>query len=202
MKKDETSNFLEKFKGRIERIGKTGILGLMTQTGEPINNNSLNNNFNNNNQIFIPQYNNYSNSQNVIFNNQFPYYQNLNNYYQDNNNPFFYYQNQGVNISSNNYSNTFLYKSLTLNSEFEKNQNENLNIYKQKTLKNYNNKLNLDNKLKRKKLSNYGENIIKNDTEIIKKQQIINNYKNNNNNKSEWKRNNTYTNNKEQDYYY
>ena len=201
MKKDETSNFLEKFKGRIETIGKNGILGLMSQTGEPINNNSLNNNFNKN-QFFIPQYNNYSNSQNVIFNNQFPYFQNFNNYYQDNNNPFFYYQNQGVNISANNYSNTFLYKSLTLNSEFEKNQNENLNIYKQKTLKNYSNKMEIDNKLKRKKLSNYGENIIKNDTEIIKKQQIINNYKNNNNNKSEWKRNNTYTNNKEQDIYY
>ena len=59
----------------------------------------------------------------------------------------------------------------------------------------------IDNKLKRKKLSNYGENIIKNDSEIIKKQKI-NNYKNNNNNISEWKRNNTFTNNKQQDIYY
>lgn len=58
MKKKDNLIFLQKFKNRIETIGKNGVLDLMKNTGEPINNNNDNFYYYNNNYFLFCYYNN------------------------------------------------------------------------------------------------------------------------------------------------
>ena len=75
MKKNDNLIFLQKFKNRIETIGKNGVLDLMKNTGEPINNNDnfyyYNNNYFNYNNNF--QNGNFNHQLNNIYSNKFNY---------------------------------------------------------------------------------------------------------------------------------
>ena len=116
--KEETSDFLKKFKNRIEKMGKNGVSGLLMKMHEPINGNYSNNN--RYNPSFL-NYDNYSNYENEYFNN-FNYNNNNNNQiyniYQNN------YNNNNNNNESNNYFKNkgyFLMDSIPLNNKLLKN---------------------------------------------------------------------------------
>ena len=123
-KDDDTLNFLHKFRNRIETIDKTGVLGLMSHTGIPINGTSSNYQ---NNKIYNPSYLNYdsnSNFQNGSYNNNI----NIYNSYLNNNN---YLDNNlyNSNISNNNNNQTIDSYNMYLSNNNNKNSN---NFFKNK----------------------------------------------------------------------
>ena len=94
--KEETSDFLKKFKNRIEKMGKNGVSGLLLKMNEPINGIFSNNN--RYNSSFL-NYNNYSNNENEYINNY--------NYKNNNNQIYNIYQNNYNNYNNNNESNNY-----------------------------------------------------------------------------------------------
>jgi len=123
--KDETSDFLKKFKNRIEKMGKNGVSGLLLRMNEPINGSFSNNikytpsflnsnNYSNNGNDYINSYN--YNNNNQIYN----LYQNNNQNYNNSNESNNYFKNKGYFLMDSIPSNNKLLKNNPMIPEIKK----------------------------------------------------------------------------------